>query len=134
MQSKPIFISKSLSPTERQDLISLIREYIYFFLVVMKTCPASILRLPCIALTSNQMLSRLSSNNAGSVQTSWRRSKPKLTNSLNVALFERNNTPTRLLTLFLFQKIMEIFRSALISVILILLVLRTSSHCPSLMS
>jgi len=100
----------------------------------MKTCLVSTLRWSCIILISNRMLNRLGSNNDSFDPTFWRRSKLKLTNSLNVASFERNNTQSGSLTLCLLLKRTKRSASILTSVILIQPVLKTNFHYPSMTS
>jgi len=58
----------------------------------MKTCLASILKWLCIVSISNRMPRWLSNTNDGFDPTSWKQSKSKFINSLNVASFEKNNT------------------------------------------
>lgn len=51
---KPIFISKSLAPLEKEDLVTLIREYIDVSPEIMKICRV-IRKLPCTGSISNHM-------------------------------------------------------------------------------
>ena len=51
----PIFISESLSPSKKEDLISLVREYIDVFTWNYEDMPGLDLEWPYIALILNQM-------------------------------------------------------------------------------
>ena len=52
---KPIFISESLSPSEKEDLVSLVREYINIFAWTYKDMPGLDPKWPCTASTSIRM-------------------------------------------------------------------------------
>ena len=75
-----------------------------------------------------------SNNNADFVQTLWKLLKPKSINSSHVVSYGRNNIQIRLLTLFMFVRTMKKFGSVLTTAISMQPVLKTNSHCPSLMS
>ena len=87
---KLISISESLSPKEKQYLISLIKEYIDVF-GAMKKCLASTLRWQCFTSTSSRMLSQSNNNNDDYDLILWRQSKLRSRNSSNVTSFERNS-------------------------------------------
>ena len=77
---------------------------------------ASILMWLCIISTSNQMLNRLSNNNAFDL-TLWRKLKLRFKNSSNAASFERNITQTGLLILSMCSRKTERLEFALTFVI-----------------
>jgi len=116
---KLIFISESLSPEEKQDLIALIKEYIDVFTWSYEDMLVSTLTWSCIVLTSNWMLRRSNNRSDTFDLILWRQSKLRSRNSSNVASFERNNTQTGLLILYPSLKRMKRFESVLTFVILI---------------
>ena len=96
---KPIFISESLSPFEKEDLIYLIQEYIDVFTWNYEDMPM---------LDPQIVMHRLNINSDAKLvkqhvldPTLWKQSKPKFINSSNAASFEKNNTQTGLLILSL---------------------------------
>ena len=74
---KPIFISESLSPSEEEDLIQLIREYIDVFAWNYKDMPGLELQIASIVSTSTRTSSQSNNNNDGSVPRSWKQSNQK---------------------------------------------------------
>ena len=98
---KLISISESLSRTEKQDLISLIKEYIDVFAWSYEDMPGLD---PQVAITStlSQRLNRSNNSSDAFDWTLWRQLKLRSKNLSNVASFKRNNTQTGLLTLCLF--------------------------------
>jgi len=128
------FHKRRLVTTDKQDVISLIREYKNVFTWSYEDMHGLDLRWPCIVLILNQMLNWLSSNNNSFDPTLRRQSKPKFTNPSNVASFKRSNTQTRLLILCPFLKRTKRSESALTFVILTQPVLRMNFCCPSMMS
>ena len=73
---KPIFISENLSPSEKEDLIYLIREYKDVFAWNYKDMPGLDLQIAMHRLNIKWMPSQ-SNNNDGSVLRSWKQSNQK---------------------------------------------------------
>ena len=115
---KPISISESLSFTEREELVALIREYIDVFPWNYEDMPELDLQVAMHRLNIKL--------DAKPVKQQQRRFRLNIMEVIKAEVHKLG-----LLTLFPFLRRMEKFGSVLTTAISIQPVLKTNSHCPS---
>jgi len=107
---KPIFISESLSLTEKEEFIVLIRKYINVFAWNYEDMPGLDPQVAMHHLYIKHETKPVKQQQRQFLRTLWKLLKLKSINSLHVASYGRNNMQIRLLTLFLFLRRMEKIR------------------------
>jgi len=104
---KPIFISESLSLTGREELISLIRDYINVFAWNYEDMLDLDSQIAMHRLNIKPNVKPVKQQQRRFTLTSWKLLKLKSINSSNVISYGRNNTRIGLLALSPFLKIMK---------------------------
>jgi len=99
-----IFISESLSLTEKEGLMVLVKEYIDVFAWNYKDMPGLDSQIVVHHLNIKPDAKQLSNNNVDFARTLWKLLKPKSINSLHVASYGTNNIQIGLLILFPFLR------------------------------
>ena len=90
---KPLFISESLSPSEKEDLISLVLEYIDVFAWNYEDMPGLVPQVAMHYLNINLTLKQSSISNDDSVQRLWKQSNRKSKKLIDSDFFREEQHP-----------------------------------------